>query len=214
VSAPTTSAGHPAGEGLVPMLRRRVDGTFEVDEWGLDPDLVALVEPVVGLRWRVSVEGGQHVPATGPAMVVHNRRAGLSEPFVVARAVRMATGRHVRPVGVPDVAPVGTLLRHLGGVLDQAGEVAGLLRADQIVAVPLGRRLLSRHRAGPVPPEMVAAAAGRPAPIVPAAVIGHETGRRWRVVFGPPVERSGAPDAVAVAEVVARRVGELLAAST
>jgi len=150
-------------------------------------------------------------------MVVHNRRAGLSEPFVVAQAVRAATGRHARPVGTPDVAPVGTLLRRLGGVLDQAAEVAGLFRAGQVVAVPLGRQLWSRHRAGSLPPEMFAAAADERAVIVPAALIGHETGRRWRVVFGPPVEaavaRSGVPDA-AGADLVARRVRDLLDAST
>jgi hypothetical protein len=163
------------------------------------------------------VEGGQHVPGAGPVLVVHNRRAGLSEPFVVARAVRMATGRHARPVGAPDVAPVGTVLRHLGGVLDHAGEVAGLLRADQVVAVPLGRQLWSRHRAGPMPPEMVAAAVDEQAVIVPAAVIGHETSRRWRVVFGPridlPAGRSGVPDVAVGAASVAGRIRELLAAS-
>jgi hypothetical protein len=211
-------AGDPsAAEGLVPLLRRRVDGTFEVDEWGLDADLVALVEPVIGLRWRVSVEGGQHVPGTGPALVVHNRRAGLSEPFVVAQAVRAATRRHARPVGSPDVAPLGTLLRRLGGVLDQAAEVAGLLRAEQIVAVPLGRNLWSAHGAGSLRPDMLAAAIDQHAMVVPAAVIGHETGRRWRVVFGPPVElpaaRAGSSDASG-AEVVARRVQALLDVST
>ena len=120
------SAGHPAGaDGLVPMLRRRVDGTFEVDEWGLDPDLVALVEPVAGVRWRVSVDGGQHVPTAGPAMVVHNRRAGLSEPFVVARAVRLATGRHARPVGRSMGGPNTTRHRRPGSwPITAAGTIA------------------------------------------------------------------------------------------
>jgi hypothetical protein len=115
------------------------------------------------------------------------------------------------------VAPVGTLLRHLGGVLDQAGEVAGLLRADQIVAVPLGRQLWSRHRAGPMAPAMVAAAIAQGAAVVPAAVIGHETGRRWRVVFGPPIElpagRTGVPGAAIGAD-ISRAIRELLVAST
>jgi hypothetical protein len=211
-------AVHPSGaEGFATMLRRRVDGTFEVDEWGLDADLVALVEPVLGLRWRVSVEGHQHVPGTGPALVVYNRRTGLSEPFVVAQAVRAATCRLARPVGSPDVAPLGTLLRRLGGVLDQAAEVAGLLRADQIVAVPLGRELWSMHRAGSLRPDMLAAAADQHVMVVPAAVIGHETGRRWRVLFGPPVElpngRAERPDVTSATDAVARRVQGLLDAS-
>jgi hypothetical protein len=211
-------AGDPSGgDGLVPLIRRRVDGTFEVDEWGLDADLVALVEPALGLRWRVSVEGGQHLPGTGPALVVHNRRIGLSEPFVVARAVRTATRRHARPVGSPDVAPVGTLLRRLGGVLDQAAEVAGLLRAGQIVVVPLGRELWSSHRAGSLRPDVLAAAVDQHAMVVPAALIGHETGRRWRVVFGPAVELAAGRDespGSAVAELVARRVQGLLDGTT
>lgn len=208
-------AGDPsAADGLVPLLRRRVDGTFEVDAWGLDADVVALVEPALDLRWRVSVEGGEHLPGTGSALVVHNRRAGLSEPFVVARAVRAATRRHVRPVGSPDVAPLGTLLRRLGGVLDHPAEVAGLLRAGQIVAVPLGRELWSSHRAGLLRPDMLAVAVDQHVPVVPAALIGHETGRRWRVVFGPPMElaagRDEAPAGEAGAESVGRRVQELL----
>ena len=64
---------------------------------------------------------------------------------------------------------------------------------------------------------MVAAAVAGPAAIVPAAVIGHETGRRWRVVFGPPIDvpvgRTGVPDVAAGADLVAGRIRELLASS-
>ena len=35
-------------------------------------------------------------------MLVANRRFGLSEPFVLARGVRRATGRRVRFLGIPD----------------------------------------------------------------------------------------------------------------
>jgi 1-acyl-sn-glycerol-3-phosphate acyltransferase len=177
----------PVTESLVPLLRRRLDGTFEVDEWGFDPDIVSLVSPAIGLRWRVTVDGAEHLPATGPAVLVHNRRLGLSEPFVVALAVRAGAGRHARPVGAPDIAPVGTVLRRLGGVIEHAAEVASLLRADQIVAVPLARELLAMHRAGPLDPAMLASALDQGAPVVPAAVLGHEAGRRWRVRFGAPI---------------------------
>src|SRR2546423_9822635 len=99
------------------LLRRRFDGSYTVDEWGLDPDLVQLVSPVLAARWQVIVEGADALPKDGPAMLVFNRRFGLSEPFIVSRGVRQATGRYVRVAGAPDVAPVGPALRRLGGVL-------------------------------------------------------------------------------------------------
>src|SRR5258706_2414256 len=35
------------------LLRRRLDGSYTVDEWGLDADLVQLVSPAFGVRWNV-----------------------------------------------------------------------------------------------------------------------------------------------------------------
>ena len=32
-------------------LDRRWRGAYDVDEWGLDPELVALSDPAVSLRW-------------------------------------------------------------------------------------------------------------------------------------------------------------------
>lgn len=171
-------------DGLVSLLRRRVDGTFLVDEWGLDQDVFALTAPLLRLRWRVRVEGAEHLPRTGPALIVHNRRLGLSEPFALVLAVEQAIGRHLRPVGAPDVAPVGTVLRWLGGVMEQPEEVAGLLRADGLAAVPLGRQPWSARSAGRPNRELLEPALELGVPVIPAAVIGREVTRRWLVRFG------------------------------
>lgn len=200
------------GSGLADLLRRRVDGTYSVDEWGLDPDLVELTSPLVHLRWRVETDGEANLPLVGPAVVVHNRRFGVSEPFVVTQAVGSAVGRHLRPVGTPDVAPVGTVMRRLGGVLDRPDEVAGLLRTGALVGLPLARTLLPGRRAGEMSPGVLAAAWEIGVPVVPAAVVGHETGRRWRVAFGPaytPVPED-AHDAGRIAAGVRRQVQRLL----
>jgi hypothetical protein len=182
------------------LVRRRVSGTYAVDEWGLDADLVAATAPVLGLRWSVDVAGAEHVPAAGPVLLVANRRFGVSEPFVVALGLGRETGRHVRPLGVPDVAPAGPLLRRLGGVLDRPDELAGLLRAGEVALAFCGRLARPRHRAGPVPPATVVPAVGTGAPVVPVAVVGREAGRRWRVVVGPPVPTPAARGPLAAVE--------------
>jgi len=170
------------------LLRRRMDGSYTVDEWGLDTDLVQLLSPALALRWQVVVEGEDALPESGPALLVFNRRFGWSEPFVVSRGIRQATGRYVRVTGAPDVAPVGPGLRRLGAVLARPDEVGGLLRSDQLVAVAL--RASPRHRqlAGTAPPALLAPALVTGAPVFPVAVTGREIGRRWRLVIGPPVE--------------------------
>ena len=125
------------------LLRRRIDGTHHVDEWGLDPDVIELLSPLVGLRWRVETQWTGRLPAAGPAVLVHNRVLGVSEPVVVARGVREATGRHVRTAGLIDVAPVATLGRMLGGVVDRRDELTGLLRSGALVGLPLARTVRS-----------------------------------------------------------------------
>lgn len=197
----------------VDVLRRRFNGTNPIDEWGLDPDLVAFARPVLGLRWSVDVRGAEHVPGDGPVLLVANRRVGLSEPFVVALGLLAPTGRHVRPLGVPDVAPAGPLLRRLGGVLDRQDELAGLLRAGEVALAFCGRLGRPRHRAGAVHPSTVAPAIATGAAVVPVAVTGREAGRRWRVRVGPPVpgpSGRGPLAAVELADATRRGVQALL----
>jgi hypothetical protein len=169
------------------FARRRATGGYSVDAWGLDPDLVDVVAPVAGWRWSVEVDGAHHIPSGGPAMVVFNRRFGLSEPPAVVVGLRRATGRPVRMLGVPDVAPVGPWLRRLGGAVDAPAEVAGLLRAGELVAVPMGAEPTGRRRAGRLDPLVLDAALDQRVPILPVAALGHELGRYWRVVIGPDV---------------------------
>lgn len=170
------------------LLRRRIDGSYTVDEWGLDTDLVQLVSPALALRWQVMVEGDAALPSSGPAVLVFNRRFGLSEPFVVSRGIRQATGRYVRVTGAPDIAPIGPALRRLGAVLARPDEVGGLLRSDHLVAIGLGASPRRRQLAGVAPAAPLAPALATGATVFPVAVTGREIGRSWRLVIGPPIE--------------------------
>jgi hypothetical protein len=205
------TAGLP-GAGTAARLGRRARGAFDVDEWGLDPELVALVDPLLALRWDIDVVGAEQLPALGGAVLVFNRRLGVSEPWVLARGIRQATGRFVRTVGVPDVAPVGPVLRRFGGVLDRTDEIAGLLRAGQLVGLPMARALRSRDQAGALEVERLQAAIATGSPVVPVALLGREAGRAWRLVLGDAVRPgTGGPlDAVELADTTRRAVQQLI----
>jgi len=176
---------------LVARLGRRARGGYDVDEWGLDPDLVDLSNPVFSLRWDIEVVGADRLPVVGGAVLVFNRRFGVSEPWVLARGIRQGCGRFVRTVGVPDVAPVGPFLRRFGGVLDRTDEIAGLLRAGQLVGLATSRHLRSSDAVGDLEVTRLEAALATGSPVVPVALVGRELGRAWRVVVGDPVTPSG-----------------------
>lgn len=169
------------------VLRRRLRGTYDVDPWGLDPDLVELMSPIGSLRFGIEVDFGDHLPPAGPALLVANRRFGVSEPFVLAHGVRRASRRHVRVAGVPDLQPLGPALRRLGGVLSRPDEVAGLLRAGEVVGVFLDRDVRHRAHAGAAPVALIAPAFEQDVPVLPVALVGREIGRAWRLCLGRPV---------------------------
>jgi 1-acyl-sn-glycerol-3-phosphate acyltransferase len=172
---------------LSDIVRRRVDGSYVVDEWGFDPDFVALLSPLVEARWQISVDGAEHIPQEGAAVLVANRRFGMSEPFAVASAVWQATGRIVRVLGVPDIAPIGPVLRRMGAVQDRPDELAGVLRAGQLALVFLDRQLRMGARVGQIGRGALVPAVELGVPVVPVAVTGRELSRRWRVQVGAPV---------------------------
>ncbi|HWJ98140.1 MAG TPA: hypothetical protein VNQ33_08270 [Acidimicrobiales bacterium] len=212
MSASLLRRGVPGVQALA-QVQRRARGAYDVDEWGLDPELVAMANPVFGLRWDIEVRGAEQLPVVGGAVLVFNRRFGISEPWIVARGIRQATGRFVRTVGVPDVTPIGPFIRRFGGVLDRTDEIAGLLRSGQLVGLPMSRDVRSRERVGHLEVERLEAAIETSAPVVPVALVGRELGRAWTIVVGepiPPVARGGPLAAAELAESTHRACQVLL----
>ena len=157
------------------VLQRRISGAYQVDEAGLDPDIAELVAPLLGIGWRIRVEGAERLP-DGPAVLVHNRVLGPPETFAVVRGIGLETGRRVRFLGIPDIAPVGPFLRKLGGGLAHPAELGGLLRAGELVAI-------GRRRAA-LPLSLAAVASDLSAPIVPVSVRPGLLPGQWRVTIG------------------------------
>ncbi len=178
-------------DDLGSIIARRVSGRYVVDEWGLDADLRRAVSRLARIRWSLRLEGETVVPEHGAALFVHNRRVGLSESAVLAAAVGHATDRPLRVTGLPPalgpIAPLAPLARRLGAVPGHPADLRSLLRAGEVVGVPLGREIRHPFHVGPVPQAPIAAALAAGAPIIPVAVLGVELGRWWTVRFGRPL---------------------------
>jgi 1-acyl-sn-glycerol-3-phosphate acyltransferase len=201
-------------------LRRRLAGRYPVDPFGLDPQLADLCIPLFEAAVRVRVQGAEHVPENGPAVIVSNRGFGVVEPAALGVAVERATGRRLRVVGAPDIPFLGTVTRRLGAIASSEPDVAAALRAGHLVGIPLAPTWL-RTGAGDAPQGV--ARALTLAPIIPAAVrgiglLGGAIGS-WDVTFGPLVTLSQPYDpfdplaAARFTTAMRRAVGELLEAS-
>ncbi len=198
------------------LAYRRLAGSYVIDEFGLDRDLLRLITPLARLRWRVRVEGDHHLPEVGPALLVHNRRLGLSEPAVLALAVVRATGRPLRWTGAPARGPLAQPARQLGGVPSDRADVRSLLHGGELVGLALAREPFHRYHVPAVPPQPVQSALELGVPVVPVAVSGLEAARRWSVRIGPPIStrrRRDIGDPVELSEATREAVRALLTES-
>jgi 1-acyl-sn-glycerol-3-phosphate acyltransferase len=179
-------------EEALEFLGRRLLGQYEVDEFGHDPDLVEhvlapLLRPLYRHWWRVETRGLEHVPASGPALVVGNHAGTLPfDAMMVALALldEHPAHRSLRMLAadlafnLPVVAP---LARKSGNTLACGEDARRLLEAGELVGVwpegykGLGKPYRERYRLqrfGRGGFVEVALATG--APIVPVAVVGSE----------------------------------------
>lgn len=184
-----------------------------VDEWGRDEHVLRALGPLFQLRWNAVVGGDQHLPARKGALLVTNDRRWSFSPVYVSWALARATGRPVRFVGHPDIAPFGPALRRLGAILHDPVEVRGALRHGELVvlgAAPTGH---PRH-AGTVEVSMVGAAVLAGVAVYPVASVSSPVSRGARVQVGPAVRprsvRRGPLAEVEIAEATQRHLQRLL----
>jgi len=170
---------------------RRLDGDYQEDEWGYDPEFVEAVEPFFDFLydrwWRVRTVGVDNVPAHGRALLAANH-AGIL-PW---DATMMSVGI-MREHPLPrqprflvlnwafDLPYVSVAIRRVGGVVASPHNAVRLLEQESLVAVfPEGvkgtgkpyaeRYRLQRFGRG----GFVEIALRTGAPIVPVAVVGSE----------------------------------------
>ena len=133
-------------EEALEFLGRRLLGEYEVDEFGHDPDLVEhvlapLLRPLYRRWWRVETRGLEHVPASGPALVVGNHAGTLPfDALMVALALldEHPAHRSLRMLAADlafDLPVVAPLARKSGNTLACAEDATRLLESGELVGV-------------------------------------------------------------------------------
>jgi len=173
------------------ILKRRLTGEYETDEWGFDPEILQLVSPFVNFMykvyWRVEVTGVENIPEAGRALLVSNHSGQLPwDGVMVGAAVynEHPAQRLVRTLYAswfPTLPFFSALFTKLGQVLANEENGVRLLERDNLVAVyPEGykgvgklykdRYRLARFGRG----GFVRMALKTGAPMIPVSVVGAE----------------------------------------
>ncbi|GAA4589576.1 lysophospholipid acyltransferase family protein [Planotetraspora phitsanulokensis] len=175
---------------LLALLRRRVVGDYEVDEFGFDPELndkvlLELIRPIYRHWFRVETLGVENVPAESGALVVANHSGTLPvDALMMQVALHDEAHRAVRLLGadlVYQLPVLGHLSRKTGHTLASREDADRLLRKGELVGVfpegfkgvgkPFSERYkLQRFGRG----GFVTSAVRAGTPIVPCAIVGAE----------------------------------------
>ena len=175
---------------MLAMLRRRVTGDFEVDEYGFDVEitekfLLALIRPLKEKWFRIELRGVENIPTEGGALLVSNHSGTVPvDGLMTMVSVHDATGRHLRPLGADLVFRmpfIGELARKSGATLACNEDAQRMLSGGELVGVwpegfkGIGKPYADRYklqrfgRGG-----FVSAAIRTGVPIVPCSVVGAE----------------------------------------
>ncbi|MBF0551232.1 MAG: acyltransferase family protein [Deltaproteobacteria bacterium] len=180
-----------AVEYKLDLLKRRIKGDYEVDEWGMDEEIIQELMPLGRFLyhtfWRVTATGVENVPAEGRALLVANHSGVLPwDGGMIFMAIQEEhpSPRYVRCLHLSwftDLPFISPILPRIGQVqaLPENGE--RLLNQDQLVAVfPEGlkgvgkpfkyRYQLARFGRG----GFVNLALKTNSPIIPVSVVGAE----------------------------------------
>jgi 1-acyl-sn-glycerol-3-phosphate acyltransferase len=175
---------------LLALLRRRLTGDYEVDEFGFDPEItekltLALLRPIAEKWFRVEVRGVENIPAEGGALIVSNHSGTVPvDALMTMVAVHDHTGRFLRLLGADLVFRmpfVGEMARRGGATLACNEDAERMLGRGDLVGVwpegfkGIGKPFAQRYklqrfgRGG-----FVSAALRTGVPIVPLSVVGAE----------------------------------------
>jgi 1-acyl-sn-glycerol-3-phosphate acyltransferase len=174
------------------FARRRLQGEYELDEFGFDPDLNAAVFMPAALalyrNWfRVQTRGMEHVPAAGPALVVANHSGVVPLDAIMLQAGIFAEHpehRNLRLLGadmVYEVPLLSALARKSGHTRADPEQAQRLLGSGELVGVfpegfkGIGKPFSERYRLqrfGRGGFARIALQTG--VPIIPCAIVGAE----------------------------------------
>lgn len=172
------------------FLRRRLTGSYVVDEFGFDPEItqrffLAALRPIAQKWFRIEVRGAENIPAEGGALIVSNHSGTVPvDGLMTMVSIHDHTGRYLRPLGADLVFRlpfVGAVARKGGATLACSEDAERMLAGGELVGVwpegfkgigkPYSQRYkLQRFGRG----GFVSAALRTQVPIVPLSVVGAE----------------------------------------
>ena len=177
---------------VLAYVRRRVDGDYEVDDFGYDADFTEnvfypMLRPIYRHWFRVEVRGIENIPASGGALVVSNHSGTIAlDSLMVQLAIHdeHPQRRVMRALGADLVFStpfLGTIARRSGSTLAANSDAERLFDQGELVGVfPEGfkgvgkpfreRYKLQRFGRG----GFVSAALHAQVPIIPCSVVGAE----------------------------------------
>lgn len=174
------------------FVARRLDGEYQIDEFGFDPDLNASVlMPMVRVLYRdwfrVKMRGLENVPGSDAALVVANHAGVLPFDMIMVQVglfYEHPQHRNLRLLGADllyELPILAQLARKSGHTLASPPEAAKLLAAGELVGVcpegfkgtgkPFSERYKLRRfgRGG-----FAVSAISAGVPIIPCAIVGAE----------------------------------------
>lgn len=180
-----------SGEYQADVLKRRLRGEYETDEWGMDQEFIDALLPFLNFMynkyWRVSMSGLENIPEQGRTLLVSNHSGQL--PFdgaMIGTGILQnhPSARFIRALYAswfPTLPFVSDVLTKAGQVMANDENARRLLEQDHLVAVfPEGykgvgklykdRYHLARFGRG----GFVRIALKTKSPIIPVAVVGAE----------------------------------------
>jgi 1-acyl-sn-glycerol-3-phosphate acyltransferase len=173
------------------ILKRRMTGEYETDEWGYDPEFLGMVKPFFDFMyktyWRVQTSGMENIPDEGRALLVSNHSGQIPwDGTMIGLSVynehpNQRLVRSLYATWTPTLPFVSAFLTRVGQALATEENGIRLLEEDQLVAVfPEGikgvsklykdRYRLARFGRG----GFVRMALNAQAPIIPVSVVGAE----------------------------------------
>lgn len=174
---------------LMSTVRRRMSGSYEVDEFGFDPQIAqvlnAAIEPLAEKWFRLEVRGIENIPEDGGALLVANHSGTIPiDGLITGYAVKKYAGRDLRPLGadlVFSLPVIGQMARKMGATLACQEDAERLLTGGELAGVwpegfkGVGKPFAERYklqrfgRGG-----FVSAAMRAQVPIVPVSIVGAE----------------------------------------
>ncbi len=175
---------------LMAFVRRRLEGDYEVDDYGFDRELterffMAALRPIAEKWFRLEVRGLENIPAEGGALVVSNHSGTIPlDGLMTMLTVHDHAGRFLRPLGadlVFKLPVVSSLARKGGATLACTEDAERMLSDGELVGVwpegfkGIGKPFSERYklqrfgRGG-----FVSAALRTGVPIIPLSVVGAE----------------------------------------